>query len=322
MMSHRSGETEDTTIADLAVATDCGQIKSGAPARSERVAKYNQLLRIEEELDDAARYAGADRLPALPSRGLALAMTVPPRRPVPGSARARVASRRSRAGPRVARGATRRRPATGARRPRARRPRGRRHRPDPPDRAASAGCRPGASPCSCSSWSRWSSARRCRCGSSSRSGARSPSWPRPNAAAAERVEELAARAGAARRPGPHRRRGPPPAALRPAGRDRLHRRSRREPAAEQDAGRRTSAVVLASCGTASAPADARAGAVSERREPARDPRDAPGRRPAARPRRRAAMTRRSPTGARARCPTSSRPSRGSTTARRSRRCTT
>ena len=59
MMSHRSGETEDTTIADLAVATNCGQIKTGAPARSERVAKYNQLLRIEEELDDAARYAGA-----------------------------------------------------------------------------------------------------------------------------------------------------------------------------------------------------------------------------------------------------------------------
>jgi enolase len=63
MMSHRSGETEDTTIADLAVATDCGQLKSGAPARSERVAKYNQLLRIEEELDDAARYAGAGAFP-------------------------------------------------------------------------------------------------------------------------------------------------------------------------------------------------------------------------------------------------------------------
>ena len=58
MMSHRSGETEDTTIADLAVAVNCGQIKTGAPARSERVAKYNQLLRIEEELDDAGRYAG------------------------------------------------------------------------------------------------------------------------------------------------------------------------------------------------------------------------------------------------------------------------
>ncbi|NMO03984.1 phosphopyruvate hydratase [Gordonia sp. TBRC 11910] len=58
MMSHRSGETEDTTIADLAVACSCGQIKSGAPARSERVAKYNQLLRIEEGLGDAARYAG------------------------------------------------------------------------------------------------------------------------------------------------------------------------------------------------------------------------------------------------------------------------
>ncbi len=63
MMSHRSGETEDTTIADLAVATDCGQIKTGAPARSERVAKYNQLLRIEEELDDAAVYAGAASFP-------------------------------------------------------------------------------------------------------------------------------------------------------------------------------------------------------------------------------------------------------------------
>ncbi|KPM57819.1 phosphopyruvate hydratase [Frankia sp. CcI49] len=63
MMSHRSGETEDTTIADLAVAVDCGQIKTGAPARSERVAKYNQLLRIEEELDDAARYAGAGAFP-------------------------------------------------------------------------------------------------------------------------------------------------------------------------------------------------------------------------------------------------------------------
>ncbi|MGB3369443.1 MAG: phosphopyruvate hydratase, partial [Rhodococcus sp. (in: high G+C Gram-positive bacteria)] len=58
MMSHRSGETEDTTIADLAVAVGSGQIKTGAPARSERVAKYNQLLRIEEALGDAARYSG------------------------------------------------------------------------------------------------------------------------------------------------------------------------------------------------------------------------------------------------------------------------
>lgn len=63
VLSHRSGETEDTTIADLAVATNCGQIKTGAPARSERVAKYNQLLRIEEELDSAARYAGAQAFP-------------------------------------------------------------------------------------------------------------------------------------------------------------------------------------------------------------------------------------------------------------------
>jgi enolase len=71
MMSHRSGETEDTTIADLAVAVNCGQIKTGAPARSERVAKYNQLLRIEEELDDAARYAGATAFPRYRPEGTA-----------------------------------------------------------------------------------------------------------------------------------------------------------------------------------------------------------------------------------------------------------
>jgi enolase len=63
MMSHRSGETEDTTIADLAVATNCGQIKTGAPSRTERVAKYNQLLRIEEELADGAVYAGRQAFP-------------------------------------------------------------------------------------------------------------------------------------------------------------------------------------------------------------------------------------------------------------------
>ena len=63
MMSHRSGETEDTTIADLAVALSCGQIKTGAPARSERVAKYNQLLRIEERLGASAKYAGAAAFP-------------------------------------------------------------------------------------------------------------------------------------------------------------------------------------------------------------------------------------------------------------------
>ena len=65
MMSHRSGETEDTTIADLAVATNCGQIKTGAPARSERVAKYNQLLRIEELLGTAGTYAGSSAFPRL-----------------------------------------------------------------------------------------------------------------------------------------------------------------------------------------------------------------------------------------------------------------
>ena len=61
VMSHRSGETEDTTIADLAVATNCGQIKTGAPARSDRVAKYNQLLRIEEDLGEAATFLGRRR---------------------------------------------------------------------------------------------------------------------------------------------------------------------------------------------------------------------------------------------------------------------
>jgi enolase len=68
VMSHRSGETEDSTIADLAVATNCGQIKTGAPARSDRVAKYNQLLRIETLLDDTARYPGASALTMLPPR--------------------------------------------------------------------------------------------------------------------------------------------------------------------------------------------------------------------------------------------------------------
>ena len=63
IISHRSGETEDTTIADLAVATNAGQIKTGAPARSDRVAKYNQLLRIEQILGDGARYAGRQAFP-------------------------------------------------------------------------------------------------------------------------------------------------------------------------------------------------------------------------------------------------------------------
>jgi enolase len=68
VMSHRSGETEDTTIADLTVALNCGQIKTGAPCRSERVAKYNQLLRIEELLDDAAAFAGAGAFPRFTAR--------------------------------------------------------------------------------------------------------------------------------------------------------------------------------------------------------------------------------------------------------------
>ena len=65
VMSHRSGETEDATIADLAVATNCGQIKTGSLARSDRIAKYNQLLRIEEQLGDQAKYAGRAALKAL-----------------------------------------------------------------------------------------------------------------------------------------------------------------------------------------------------------------------------------------------------------------
>ena len=65
VMSHRSGETEDSTIADLAVATNCGQIKTGSLARSDRTAKYNQLIRIEEELGEQARYAGQGALKAL-----------------------------------------------------------------------------------------------------------------------------------------------------------------------------------------------------------------------------------------------------------------
>ncbi len=69
VMSHRSGETEDTTIADLAVATNCGQIKTGAPSRTDRVAKYNQLVRIEEELGDAARYPGRDAFASPVARG-------------------------------------------------------------------------------------------------------------------------------------------------------------------------------------------------------------------------------------------------------------
>ncbi|HZM57867.1 MAG TPA: phosphopyruvate hydratase, partial [Acidimicrobiales bacterium] len=64
VISHRSGETEDTTIADLAVATNCGQIKTGAPARSDRVSKYNQLLRIEETLGESAAFRGGDVLAA------------------------------------------------------------------------------------------------------------------------------------------------------------------------------------------------------------------------------------------------------------------
>jgi enolase len=62
VMSHRSGETEDSTIADLAVATNCGQIKAGAPARSDRVAKYNQLLRIESALGESAAFLGGEAL--------------------------------------------------------------------------------------------------------------------------------------------------------------------------------------------------------------------------------------------------------------------
>jgi enolase len=66
VISHRSGETEDSIIADIAVASNAGQIKTGSLSRSDRVAKYNQLLRIEEDLGDAARYPGRDAFPNLP----------------------------------------------------------------------------------------------------------------------------------------------------------------------------------------------------------------------------------------------------------------
>ena len=79
VMSHRSGETEDTTIADLAVATNCGQIKTGAPSRTDRVAKYNQLLRIEEELGDAARLPGPGRVCDPRSPGSAVSEPAPRR---------------------------------------------------------------------------------------------------------------------------------------------------------------------------------------------------------------------------------------------------
>ena len=131
MMSHRSGETEDTTIADLAVAVNCGQIKTGAPARSDRVAKFNQLLRIEDELGDAARYAGA----AAPSRGSRADMTDCP------SPTDAATGLRARGG---ARGRARRGRPT--HRPRARRRRG--------GRGGAAGVRgsPAAPPCWCWSW--------------------------------------------------------------------------------------------------------------------------------------------------------------------------
>ena len=79
-MSHRSGETEDVTIADLAVATGCGQIKTGAPSRSDRVAKYNQLLRIEEALGADATLPGPRRVP-LVTRASHADLAPPPRRP-------------------------------------------------------------------------------------------------------------------------------------------------------------------------------------------------------------------------------------------------
>ena len=92
IMSHRSGETEDTTIADLAVATNCGQIKTGAPCRSDRVAKYNRLLRIEEELDNVARLPRGFGLPALLRRPVDVVVasgTRPTPRPGAGPGRGR-----------------------------------------------------------------------------------------------------------------------------------------------------------------------------------------------------------------------------------------
>ena len=86
VISHRSGETEDTTIADLAVATGAGQIKTGAPSRSERVAKYNRLLRIEDELGDDARYLGRAALSGAAGRGDADGHAAPAPAALPGRA--------------------------------------------------------------------------------------------------------------------------------------------------------------------------------------------------------------------------------------------
>ena len=127
-MSHRSGETEDTTIADLAVAINCGQIKTGAPARSDRVAKYNQLLRIEEELGDAARYAGARAFPRF--EGLR-------RPPMPSSRAARRPG--VRAPVPAARGSVRA-PARGVRAAGPRRPRSAASRGSPAGRWCSCSC--------------------------------------------------------------------------------------------------------------------------------------------------------------------------------------
>ena len=130
-MSHRCGETEDTTIADLAVAVGSGQIKTGAPARSERVAKYNQLLRIEETLGDAARYAGDLAFPRFAAGGRIAAC---PKRSGPTRSgghpapdRRKSASPGSRATSARGPSARRRRPAR--REPRKRPRRGRRRRP-------------------------------------------------------------------------------------------------------------------------------------------------------------------------------------------------
>ena len=338
MMSHRSGETEDTTIADLAVATDCGQIKTGAPARSERVAKYNQLLRIEEELGDAARYAGRGAFPRFTPSGLsrrrpALDADGTSDRPAASGAaryaRARRTGCAARHGgappvPVDASGADARGPAPVGRR----RGRARRGRASPAARWSSRSC----SRCSCSP-------SRCR--------ARELIRQRADIAAL-RAEIAAAQARRRRARAPSRSgwqdpayvalAGPRAAALRAARRGRLRRarpdarrRRRRARTKAAPARRRRGTQTLWDVGADGRPRRTRRTRPTADRAAVathRDDRDATDAAadldavaPPARPRA-ARGARASRTAARAASPTSSRPSRGCPTARRSRRSTT
>ena len=321
-MSHRSGETEDTTIADLAVATDCGQIKTGAPARSERVAKYNQLLRIEEELDDAARYAGAAAFPRLAAEpadeqrpGPAGRLPRPTDGAPPAGCRRVHSTRPVRTGLRVERDQPAR-PATGR----------------TPDGARSAAARPSAAGRS-SPAGRCCSARWSCCWRSPWPGRSGSTWPagRSWSSSPRRAGDLDQRAAELQQ---QLERQADPAYAERQARERLtyvlpgdrlvivvdgsDRRGRRRHDARRPARpATTAALVRGAAGVGVATADGGPGSDASPGH-RRGPRD---HRPAARPARRARWSR-SRTGARAASPTSSRPRRGWRTARRSRRCTT